>query len=95
MTAGLEWNGAACKGRGELFFGPDDEAVSKRNWRESRAKAICARCPLRSACLDHALAEGITDGVWGGVTEAGRAALRFRRRKKVNDRRYRERQVAA
>lgn len=30
------------------------------------AKALCASCPLRSACLDGALERGEPWGVWGG-----------------------------
>lgn len=32
----------------------------------ARAKAICAKCPVRGECLDHALAVGEPWGVWGG-----------------------------
>jgi WhiB family redox-sensing transcriptional regulator len=41
----------------------------------SLAKRICARCPVREACLEWALA-GERWGVWGGLTEAERSALR-------------------
>jgi len=32
----------------------------------ARAKAVCARCCVREACLDWALATGQRRGVWGG-----------------------------
>lgn len=32
----------------------------------ARAKAICARCPVRRPCLDGALARREPWGVWGG-----------------------------
>jgi WhiB family redox-sensing transcriptional regulator len=32
----------------------------------ARAKAICAECPVRRACLDAALARREPYGVWGG-----------------------------
>ena len=32
----------------------------------ARAKAICAECPVRRACLDGALARREPYGVWGG-----------------------------
>ena len=32
----------------------------------ARAKAICSRCTLQSACLDGALERGEPWGVWGG-----------------------------
>jgi WhiB family redox-sensing transcriptional regulator len=31
------------------------------------AKAICAQCPVREACLEWALANGEWDGIWGGM----------------------------
>ena len=36
---------------------------------------VCTRCPLRTQCLNQALAAGETLGVWGGLTPAQRAAL--------------------
>ncbi len=32
------------------------------------AKAVCAPCPVRLECLDHAIAEGERFGVWGGLS---------------------------
>lgn len=62
----------ACAAAGpDLFFGPDGpEQWRVHHRREARAKAICARCPVRSRCLDLALAIGARDGVWGGLGEA-------------------------
>lgn len=42
-----------------LFFSDDWVDVA-------RAKAICAKCQRRSACLRDALERGDTYGVWGG-----------------------------
>ncbi len=57
----------------ELFFpvgttGPalDDIAAAKR---------VCARCPVRRECLNWALGNGQTVGVWGGMGEDERIAL--------------------
>ena len=36
---------------------------------------ICTRCPVRTACLAHALAIRERDGIWGGATPAQRRAL--------------------
>jgi WhiB family transcriptional regulator, redox-sensing transcriptional regulator len=73
--------GAACKGADiDLFFGPDAEFVSARKQREAEAKAICARCPARDACLAYALDASEPYGVWGGLNEAERRAILRQRR---------------
>jgi WhiB family redox-sensing transcriptional regulator len=49
-------------GRGSftsIFFSDDPHDIA-------RAKAICAKCVVRSACLAGALARGEVWGVWGG-----------------------------
>jgi Transcription factor WhiB/Homeodomain-like domain len=33
-------------------------------------------CPLRQPCLDYAITNRITHGIWGGLTERERCALR-------------------
>lgn len=33
----------------------------------SAAQALCAQCPVRIACLELALEQGLEYGVWGGV----------------------------
>jgi WhiB family redox-sensing transcriptional regulator len=40
------------------------------------ARQICASCPVRQPCLDYALSHAITHGIWGGLTERDRRALR-------------------
>ena len=42
------------------------------------ARQICAACPVRQPCLDYALSHGIMHGIWGGLTERDRRALRSR-----------------
>ena len=72
---------AACKGAGPgLFFGPAAEFVSATTKREAAAKAICAGCPVRDACLAYALDTGQEYGIWGGLTEDERRALLRHRR---------------
>ncbi len=41
-----------------------------------RARQICAGCPVRTRCLDWALAHGAAFGIWGGLTEHERRARR-------------------
>ncbi len=59
-----------CVGRAALFFGPEHEAAVKKERREAAARALCATCPARLACLDRALAGRDKHGVWGGLVEA-------------------------
>jgi WhiB family transcriptional regulator, redox-sensing transcriptional regulator len=74
------WSGAACTAADpELFFpisssGPACEQVAQ-------AKAVCAGCKIRLACLRYALDAGPVQGIWGGTTEAERQRLRRRERK--------------
>jgi hypothetical protein len=44
------------------------------------AKRICVACPVRSECLDSALARNEPYGVWGGLSAAERYELRRRLR---------------
>jgi WhiB family transcriptional regulator, redox-sensing transcriptional regulator len=58
----------------ELFYPePGDQAA------EQAAKAICAACPVREACLDMALATGDQHAILGGTTPAERIPLRRQR----------------
>ena len=43
-----------------------------------QAKAVCRRCPAARDCLDWALATGQDSGVWGGLSEDERRALKRR-----------------
>ncbi|MEU9420900.1 WhiB family transcriptional regulator [Streptomyces sp. NPDC051000] len=64
---------AACRGLGsEGFFHPDGERGPDRAMREEAAKAVCAACPVRAHCLEHALRVAEPYGVWGGLTEKER-----------------------
>ncbi len=66
---------AACRGIDpEMFFPVTDEDAEE-------AKAICATCPVREACLEHALAHREREGVWGGATERERRRIIRHRRK--------------
>jgi hypothetical protein len=40
------------------------------------ARQVCAACPVRQPCLDYAITNRITHGIWGGLTERERRALR-------------------
>ena len=60
-----------------LFFHPHGEREPARSDRESAAKQVCATCPVRRECLDHALTTGEPYGVWGGLSEAEREELLY------------------
>lgn len=66
---------AVCRGTvdPELFFPVSEVGPGVRQVIE--AKAVCARCPVRSACLAFALDRDV-DGVWGGTTQGERRTLR-------------------
>ncbi len=44
----------------------------------AEAKAVCAHCPVRTACLQFALSTNQEFGVWGGKDEDERRSLRRR-----------------
>lgn len=73
---------AACRGEDpNLFFHPEGERGSVREQREHAAKLICASCPVRRECAEHALAVREPYGVWGGMSEEERSrAIAARRR---------------
>ncbi|MFI6950292.1 WhiB family transcriptional regulator [Streptomyces sp. NPDC050422] len=49
------------------------------------AKAVCHGCPVREECLRWALENGQDAGVWGGLGEAERRALKRRSRRQAKD----------
>jgi WhiB family redox-sensing transcriptional regulator len=44
------------------------------------ARRICATCPVKDECLEHALVNRIDHGVWGGTSERERRRILKRRR---------------
>ena len=65
----------ACNGLDPAVFYPDSEENAEE------AKAICASCPVRLSCLEHALTMRERDGVWGGTTEKERRRIIRQRRR--------------
>jgi WhiB family redox-sensing transcriptional regulator len=61
-----------------VFFPPDGECPPQRDARETRAKAICASCPVVRQCAAYAIRYGERYGVWGGLSEREREALALR-----------------
>lgn len=67
---------AACRTLdSSIFFHPPGERGRAHDGRERRAKRVCASCPVREACLAHALRAHERYGVWGGLTEDERLDL--------------------
>jgi WhiB family transcriptional regulator, redox-sensing transcriptional regulator len=57
----------------------DPEAFFPEKGGSTReAKRICAACPVREECLDHALANDERFGIWGGLSERERRRLKRR-----------------
>jgi WhiB family redox-sensing transcriptional regulator len=67
-----EWRmQAACRGdepQPDFYPPTHTERKRERLARERRAKMVCAACPVRNDCLDHAVASDERYGVWGGLT---------------------------
>lgn len=62
-----------CRRHPEVDFFPTDGAGV------AIAKRVCVSCPVRAICLDYAVVEGITHGVWGGASDRERQRLRAAR----------------
>lgn len=73
---------AACKGMDQdVFYGPDaPESSAERIAREEKAKSVCASCPVREQCLNYALTQNEVYGIWGGMTERERRAIKSGKR---------------
>jgi WhiB family transcriptional regulator, redox-sensing transcriptional regulator len=65
-----------CKGVDPEVFHPEDDDDPA-----FAAKAICASCIVREACLEHAIAVRERLGVWGGATAKERRRLIRQRRR--------------
>jgi hypothetical protein len=93
VPAPSNWQGAKCvdqvrrepgeDGVYDPFFHEDDEGHHDSR-AEQDAVDFCngtidgIRCPLRDGCLEFALTNNERFGVWGGMTELARKALRKR-----------------
>lgn len=74
----MDWrNRAVCVDEDpELFFpaGTSGPALLQI----SEAKAVCRRCPVSGECLSWALTRGEAFGIWGGLSEDERRAVKRR-----------------
>ncbi|HEY6531627.1 MAG TPA: WhiB family transcriptional regulator [Acidimicrobiales bacterium] len=74
----LPWSSkAACQGLApDIFYPSSDDDLEAEP-----AKVVCRACPVREACLEHALMVREKDGVWGGATERERRRMIRQRRR--------------
>ncbi|GGR85856.1 transcriptional regulator WhiB [Micromonospora fulviviridis] len=77
-VAAMDWrHDAVCRDEDpELFFpiGTSGPALLQ----VEQAKAVCRRCPVTDHCLQWALESGQDAGVWGGMSEEERRAVKRR-----------------
>lgn len=69
---------AACRSADPESFFPAETTGRRYEARVLTAKAVCDGCPVRSECLNWALAE-LPDGIAGGMTPDERRTERARR----------------
>lgn len=69
-----DWRRSAkCRGEDpDTFFPVSGELLDD-------VKAICAGCPVRDDCLEHALTHREAFGIWGGTSARERRRLRAQR----------------
>ena len=73
MKKGTWTDQAACRGTDtEIFFPANAD-------EEAEALSICATCPVRAQCLDYAIRNRETYGIWGGTTPEQRRRIRRER----------------
>jgi WhiB family transcriptional regulator, redox-sensing transcriptional regulator len=74
----MTWrNRAACLDEDpELFFPTGNTGPALLQIEE--AKAVCGRCKVAQTCLEWAMESGQDSGVWGGLSEDERRALKRR-----------------
>lgn len=61
----------------ELFFPIGNTGPATLQIEE--AKTVCARCDVVETCLNWAIESGQDSGVWGGMSEDERRALKRRK----------------
>ncbi len=75
---------AACRGADvELFFSVEEED-------QQRALEFCARCEVRSECLEYAVTNREMYGIWGGMPESDRRSMIRDLRRQERERRRRQ-----
>jgi WhiB family redox-sensing transcriptional regulator len=70
---------AACRALPSDLFFPAGELEEEAVEQAEEAKAVCAGCPVRTACLEFAIATNQPYGIWGGTNASERRSIRRRR----------------
>lgn len=83
MTVHTNWrDDVACRDADPDLFFPIGTTGAALHQVE-QAKRLCRVCPAQLRCLAWALANGVTDGVWGGTTPDERRVIRSLSRRKT------------
>src|SRR5271155_4221489 len=72
----LRHKAGCCEEDPELFFPVGNSGPALAQIAD--AKLVCNRCPVTTECLSWALNTGQDSGVWGGMSEDERRALKRR-----------------
>lgn len=99
----MNWDIAACKGKDPLLFypeacpedepdcPPDDGLRGGTVHFYDEGKKICAVCPIKEDCRNHALDNKERYGLWGGLSPLERRRIeRKDRRQRLKERRANE-----
>ena len=77
MNARRDWRPqAACRDEDPERWFPVGSSGPVHEAQVAAAKAVCRRCPVKAACLQDALDGGLDHGVFGGLDENERRAVR-------------------
>ena len=72
----LDWTErAACKGKDRDLYFPEQPDPNP-DVTDEVIRETCLVCPVRKACLHHALTAPEDHGIWGGLTELERKLVR-------------------
>ena len=71
----------ACQGLDADIFFPDRGASTRL------AKTVCRRCDVQEECLEYAVNNREKFGIWGGLSERERRAIRKKRAVVINSHR--------
>ena len=70
-----ENSGVPCEGNPDAFFLEEEYQDANMAYKIQTAKKLCAECPIQMLCLDYALENLETYGIWGGLTKSEREKI--------------------